>query len=639
MERTSRTRLTLVAAAVFFAVTFGSVAIVHSAENPPPPGNSRISPRLLRAMEEAGTDPGGVPVVVITDTVLDPSQVTQVLSGGGALRRTFGKINGFAANASSGTLKKLAALPGLVSMTVDTAVRSLNDLNYVTVGADVASRSFGGPVGLDGSGVTVAVLDSGIAAHPDLGARLVKEVEIVGHDKGFSDPYGHGTHVAGIIAGDGSASRGEGSFRRLNGIAPGARLVSVRVLDENGNGQVSDVLAGIDWVITHRQAYDIRILNLSLGHAPEDPVALDPLCHAVEAAWKAGILVVAAAGNAGASGYGSIHSPGNDPAVLTVGASNNFLTSSRFDDILTSYASRGPTDELVVKPDLVAPGNRTVSLRSVGSTLDRMLPSLRVKEEAFNADPARAGSDSLYFQLSGSSMAAGVVSGMAALMLQADPAQTPDTLKARLMRSAEKRPVYDVFSEGAGFADVAAALSEKGTAPFAALSPRVEWTPAGLLIQETGVAWGDPLWSLAALYGADPLRGTGSLWADPALWLASGSTADGVSGSSVVWGGGGKVGSSSVVWGGGIKGSSSIGADSVVWGGGGKGSGSSDVSADSVVWGGGGKGSGGGAVGADSVVWGGGMQGSVSADSVVWGGGLKSATDTTLLGDNVPQQP
>ncbi|HEU5181488.1 MAG TPA: S8 family peptidase [Candidatus Polarisedimenticolia bacterium] len=618
MEKTSRTRRTLVAAAVFLAVTFGGVVVTHSAENPPPP-DSRISPRLLRVMEGAGSDPEGVPVVVITDSLIDPTQVTQVLSGGGVLRRTFGKVGGFAANVSSGGLKKLAAMPGLVSMTVDSSVRSLNDLNYVTVGADVASRSFGGPVGLDGTGITIAVLDSGIAAHPDLGARLVKEVQIVGHDKGFSDPYGHGTHVAGIIAGDGNASRGEGSFRRLNGIAPGARLVSVRVLDENGNGQVSDVLAGIDWVITHRQAYDIRILNLSLGHAVEDPVALDPLCRAVEAAWKAGILVVVAAGNAGASGYGSIDSPGNDPAVLTVGASNNYLTASRSDDILTSYTSRGPTAEQVLKPDLVAPGNRTVSLRSVGSTLDTTFPGLRVKEQAFNADPSRAGSDSLYFQLSGSSMAAGVVSGMAALMLQADPAQSPDTLKARLMRSAEKRPVYDIFSEGAGFADLAAALTEKGTAPFPALSPKVEWTPTGLLIQETGVVWGDTLWSLPAMYGSDPLRGTGSLWADPGLWVVSSSAAGDVSGSSVVWGGGSKVGSSSVVWGGGAKGSSMVGADSVVWGGGAKGSST---------------------VGADSVVWGGGMQGTVSADSVVWGGGLKkSATDTTLLGDNVPQEP
>src|SRR5262249_29140242 len=155
-----------------------------------------------------------------------------------------------------------------------------------------------------------------------------------------------------------------------------------------------------------------------------------------------------------------------------------------------SYTSRGPTAEQVVKPDLVAPGNRTLSLRSVGSTLDRMFPALRVKEETFNSDPTLSGSDSLYFQLSGSSMAAGVVSGMAALMIQANPSLTPDTIKARMMRSAEKRAVYDIFSEGAGFADVVAALSESGTAAGPALSPRVDWTAGGLMIQETGGAWG-----------------------------------------------------------------------------------------------------------------------------------------------------
>ena len=650
MKRTSRTRRTLVAVAVFLTATLGSAPLLHSVENPPPPGDSRISPRLLSTLEGAGSDPGGVPVVVITDSPMDPAQATQVLSTGGTLQRSFGKVNGFSANINAGGLKRLASLPGLVSVSLDSAVHSLNDLNYVTVEADVAARSFAGAGGLDGSGVTIAVVDSGIALHPDLGSRLVKEVEIVGHEKGFADPYGHGTHVAGIIAGDGSASAGDGSFRRLNGIAPAARLVSVRVLDENGNGRVSDVLAGIDWVLTHKDAYGIRILNLSLGHPVEDPATIDPLCRAVEAAWKAGLLVVVASGNGGASGYGSIHSPGNDPAVLTVGASNNYLTASRFDDILTSYTSRGPTAEQVVKPDLVAPGNRTLSLRSVGSTLDRTFPSLRVKSETFNADPARIGEDSLYFQLSGSSMAAGVVSGMAALMLQADPSLTPDTLKARLMRSAEKRTNYDIFSEGAGFADVAAALSETGMTGAPAMSPRVEWSTAGLLVQEPGSAWGNAqLWSAAALYGADPLRGTGSLWAEVSLWSSGG--AGEVSGSSVVWGGGrktsgegqGSLGSSSVVWGGGIKGSSSVLADSVVWGGGMKGS----VGADSVVWGGGMSGSVGadsvvwgggmsGSVSADSVVWGGGMSGSVSADSVVWGGGLKG---TTLFGDNLPEQP
>src|SRR4030095_11552909 len=151
-------------------------------------------------------------------------------------------------------------------------------------------------------------------------------------------------------------------------------------------------------------------------------------------------------------------------------------TASRHDDLLTSYTSRGPTAlDHVVKPDLVAPGNRTISLLAEGSTLDRLYPSLRVPKDVFMDDPTVAGDDSAYFTMSGSSMAAGVVSGMAALMRQADPSLTPDTLKARLMKSAEKRMVYDVFSEGAGFADLRAALAEQEIASLPSLSPTVQW--------------------------------------------------------------------------------------------------------------------------------------------------------------------
>src|SRR5262245_49732214 len=134
MKRTSRTCLTLVAAAVFVTVTFAGARVANSAENPPRPGDSRITPRLLRVLAGAGSDPGGVPVVVITDAPIDPASATQVLSTGGSLRRSFGKVSGFAANITPGGLKRLEALPGLVSVTVDSAVHSLNDLNYVTVG-------------------------------------------------------------------------------------------------------------------------------------------------------------------------------------------------------------------------------------------------------------------------------------------------------------------------------------------------------------------------------------------------------------------------------------------------------------------------------------------------------------------------
>jgi len=582
----------------------------------PPPEVSRLSPRLLRLIGEAGMDLS-VPVVVSMEAPVGDAQEADVRAAGAALHRKFQKLSAFDATISVGSLRRLASLKGVRSISYDAQVSGANDLNYVTVGADVASREFSA-AGLDGRGVTVAVVDSGVAAHPDLGSRLVAEVEIVGHEKGFADPYGHGTHVAGIIAGDGSASSDARSFRRFNGIAPAARIVSVRVLDKQGGGRVSDVLAGIDWVLAHHAEYGIRIMNLSLGHPVEEPSAADPLCQAVEAAWKAGIFVVAAAGNSGRDGYGTIHSPGNDARILTVGASNNFQSPSRSDDILTTYSSRGPTPlDHVVKPDLLAPGNRTLSLRAIGSTLDESYPELRVKQGVFRDDPATAADDSVYFQLSGSSMAAGVVSGMAALMLQADATLSPDTLKARLMKSAEKRLAYDLFAEGAGFADVHAALAEGGVADAPALSPKVSWTSAGIDLQDTASLWsGSEAHDLLSLFGADPLRATGSVWADDGIWIEISSDAvqtAGVSGNTIIWGGGHSSSTSSdtIIWGGGLKdpkgtsGTSSIGADTIIWGGGVKSTGG--VTADTIIWGGGIKSADG--VTADTIIWGGGIKG------------------------------
>jgi serine protease AprX len=599
----------------------GASSGILLAAEPAGPVDPALSPRLLRLLDRLADD-DLVPVIVTTVGDAGDSDEDAARASGAVVGHRFGALRGYSARVPAGSLRSLARGKNVLRVSYDFPVRAFNDLNYVTVGADLASRTPGpSGTGLDGRGVTVAVVDSGIADHPDIGDRQVAEVEIVGHEKGFADPYGHGTHVAGIIAGNGASSSDASSFRRFNGIAPRARLVSVRVLDESGSGRVSDVLAGIDWVVLNKDRYDIRVMNLSLGHPVEQSFTTDPLCRAVERAWKAGIVVVAAAGNEGVGGYATIHSPGNDPYVITVGASNNYRTASRSDDILTSYTSRGPTFlDHIVKPDLVAPGNRTISLRAEGSTLDTSYPSLRVKQGEYRSDPDTADLDSPYFQLSGSSMSAGVISGMVALMIQADGTLTPDTVKARLMKSAEKHLDSDIFTEGAGFADLEAALKLSGVAGAPALSPMAAWTGTGILLQDPGSLWkGEEEWSADALWGYDPLRGTGALWADSAVWEDSAQAASegmppgSAAANSVVWGGGrqssGSATGSSVVWGGGLK------ADSVIWGGG--------LRADSVVWGGGLK--------ADSVIWGGGLQ----ADSVIWGGGAS----LSILGDDLPALP
>ncbi len=202
------------------------------------------------------------------------------------------------------------------------------------------------------------------------------------------DQCGHGTHVAGIIAGDGAASADpQKCYRHFYGIAPKAGLVDVRVLDKNGQTDVSTVIAGIQWVTAHKNAYGIRVLNLSLGHPVGESYTTDPLCQAVESAWKDGIVVVCAAGNNGrlnevntagldnegwGTAYGSINSPGNDPSVITVGAMKQdpALLGDRTHDQIASYSGRGPSRlDLVLKPDLVAPGNRVISLESPHSAL------------------------------------------------------------------------------------------------------------------------------------------------------------------------------------------------------------------------------------------------------------------------------
>src|SRR5579872_5657259 len=274
----------------------------------------------------------------------------------------------------------------------------------------------------DGTGIGVAVIDSGITLVNDLNVqvnnRFVYSQSFVPNDKSTDDAYGHGTHVAGIIAGNGKNSSGDKYTYEVRGIAPNVNLINLRVLDGTGTGKDSSVIAAIQTAIALQKQYNIRVINLSLGRAVFESYTMDPLCQAVEAAWKAGIVVVVAAGNegrnnaAGTHGYGTISAPGNDPYVITVGAMKTENTLPRSDDLVASYSSKGPTMvDHIVKPDLVAPGNRIVSVLGDGT-----LPNLYKANVVASA----------YFMLSGTSMAAPMVSGAAALLLQFQPGLTPD---------------------------------------------------------------------------------------------------------------------------------------------------------------------------------------------------------------------
>ena len=357
--------------------------------------------------------------------------------------------------------------------------------------------------------------------------------------------------------------------------------MNLRVLDANGNGSDSSVISAIQRAIALKSTYNIRVISLSLGRPPAGSYLNDPLCQAVEAAWKAGIVVVVAAGNEGRNnsggnlGYGTILAPANDPYVITVGAMKSMGTTSRNDDFIASYSSKGPTlVDHIVKPDLVAPGNLVISVEAPNSTLAKAFPANEVPTSlylnqnpwmlsSFGGSPAHS-----YYVLSGTSMAAPVVSAAAATLLQKNPGLTPDQVKARLMKTASKSfPVtssvfdamsyasyisyYDIFTVGAGYLDVSAALANNDLAPGSALSPSVTYNAttktATLNVKGNGIIWGtNGIWGTGIIWGTEPfVGGTSIIWGSAVSW----GTAT-PSGQGIIWGTiDGVAGVAGIAWG------------------------------------------------------------------------------------------
>ena len=467
------------------------------------------------------------PVDVIIQFKTPPSKDDLKLLGPyGQVKKTFNTINAIHVTVSPSTFSALAADPNVKYISPNRAHRSFLDLTTAAVGASAAWQSH-----LDGTGVGIAIIDSGVALKHDLTgpdgvtSRVIYSENFASGQTNASDGYGHGTHVAGIAGSSGRDSTGPGFKRTFKGVAPNVNLINLRVLDQYGAGFEADVISAIEQAINLKNTYNIRVINLSLGHPVYESYTLDPLCQAVEAAWNAGIVVVAAAGNygrdnsIGTQGYGTIASPGNDPYVITVGAMKTNGTVQTSDDTIASYSSRGPTliDHLV-KPDLVAPGNRVISLLAPNTTL-ASYPTTLIQNNYYETAP---GNSSNYFQLSGTSMAAPVVSGAAALLIQQHPSLTPDQVKARLMKTATKtlnlhsvgtdaktlqqfNNQSDIFTVGAGYLNIAAAIMNNDLVTMPALSPAVVRDPAtnkSGIARNFSVMWGDSiLWGDAALYG------------------------------------------------------------------------------------------------------------------------------------------
>ncbi len=312
--------------------------------------------------------------------------------------------------------------------------------------------------GITGDGVTLAVLDSGLSFFDQIKRGADDELRALAQydaiaDQELSiwsapnDDNGHATHVQSISL-NSEASSVTGYYR---GIAPNAGLVAVKAFDANGQGNYADVIRGIDWLVENKEAYGIRVLNLSFSAPPQSHYWDDPLNQAVMAAWEAGIVVVASAGNTGPDPM-TIGVPGNVPYVITVGAmTDNYTPDDTSDDKLASFSSTGPTVEGFVKPDLLAPGGHLVALMNDDGQIAIEHPEFRDE-------------DGMYFTMSGTSQSAAVVSGVVALMLQADPSLSPDDVKCRLMtsargaRNADGSPRYSVLQQGAGLVDAHAAV-------------------------------------------------------------------------------------------------------------------------------------------------------------------------------------
>ena len=320
---------------------------------------------------------GYVNVIVQYDHIPSDADRQKVITRGGIHRVTVGSIKGDSFNVPASSIADVANDSTVTHISIDHKLGARNDYAAAAINATVAWTTYSAT----GKGVGIAIIDSGISGQNDVSSKVVYSQDFTGGNG--TDAYGHGTHVADTAAGNrswmGTCST---CTRNLDGMAPEANLINLRVLDASGEANDSTVISAIETAIQLKSKYNIRVINLSLGRPPFESYTVDPLCQAVEAAWKAGIVVVVAAGNDGRvnaannMGYGTVNSPANDPYVLTVGAMKTLQTYSRTDDLIASYSSKGPSlIDNIAKPDLVAPGNYVVSaLTSPTATLPTNYP-------------------------------------------------------------------------------------------------------------------------------------------------------------------------------------------------------------------------------------------------------------------------
>lgn len=402
---------------------------------------AKLNYSLKRKIRKLYTSKGtstGMPVIVRFNHQVTSPRIHALQKHMGAhtfsIKHHIPLLNALSIHISLNSLKRLCSWRGVHRIYLDDMNKASLNTALPSIGATVVQNIRG----LTGKGINIAVLDTGVFPHPDLTRpvnRIVAFKDYINHKSAPYDDNGHGTHVAGVIAGNGWSSNG-----KYKSPAPEAGIVAVKVLDGMGEALDSVVIKGIEWCISNRIRYNLRVISLSLGKMQVSPIKDDLVVQAVEKAVRSGLVVVASAGNSG-PGFRTIECPGTSPSAITVGAVDDRGTPEQTDDRICGFSSRGPvTGAKTPKPDIAAPGESIVSLRAPDSALAVRNPSRCVGSQ--------------YFMLSGTSVATPIVAGVVAQILQQRPLLTPIQVKNLLKKNAYRRKGMNPNTFGSGLLNV-----------------------------------------------------------------------------------------------------------------------------------------------------------------------------------------
>lgn len=579
-----------------------------------------ITTKFDDAVREAWNSGSFTRVIMRFASIADRDRAfDDLLTKGAAVRKMDGEatpsLNVYASPAAFGTVDYAERISYDATVEVAAAATQARAKFVRGLGAKVARTSFG----RRGTGVTVAVIDSGYQPHPDIApARILNFKDFVTGGSTPVDGCGHGTHVAGIIGGTGKASEDD-----YAGVSVESNFVIARVLGDDCSGKTSDVIDALEWVLKNRSAYGIKVVNLSLGHPIFEPSSSDPMVKAVQRLSEAGIVVVTAAGNMGINpktgkvGYGGVGVPCNAPRAICVGSGDTANTDEFGDDRVADYSSRGPSRfDFFAKPDIVATGHKVISLSAPGSYLFKTYPALQVTGGHEEGGPAQ------YMTLSGTSMASPMAAGAAAMIFATNRGLSANSVKMIMQFTSRTLPGVDTLSQGAGY------LNALGATRLAAMiNPRANegayWLRRGAVpgvnedMNGQTVKWGKRIiWGDRFING-DAAYVHMSRWDDNIVWgmdtlmdnIVWGNCADGCDNivwgnywdelDNIVWG----YWAENIVWG--------FWDDNIVWGN------VQKYDQDNIVW---------GNDWMDNIVW-----GNSSDDNIVWG----NSDDNIVWGNNI----